>query len=180
MLDHQQQRYHPIYININKMKTIGIIFVVLIIIVSVWYFLIYKKAPPVDSGTVNSGGQTKTCADGSVIAVTQDCPPPPLFKVGDDVYAKALRSTYMYIYSFPNNNVTNEVGRATNSLLGSGSIGKYIQMGGNGKFVKIRFSGSPVEIKTINPNRPNSYYYNVGNLSGEYYVPTEQVQNTPY
>lgn len=152
------------------MKALIIVLVVLLILGLAYYFLIYKKSDTVTSGA-GYNLNTSTGATG-----TSSSAP---FNPGDDVYVIPLRASYMYLYSYPNNNSANEVGRITNALSGADSIGKFVAMAGNGNFVRVKFNGI-VEKKTENPSRPGSYTYVNTHISGEYFVPAYQVQNTPY
>lgn len=168
------------------MKTIGIFFIVIVALGLLYLGYKYFVNPSTDGtpcsstgGTVNDGVLVNgVCIKNEVTNNTPTDTSGP-FNAGDDVYVAPLRAGYMYIYSYPNNNSANEIGRTTNALSGSSSIGKYVSMAGNGRFVRVKFN-SIIERRRENPNRPGAYFYTNEHATGEYFVPSNQVQNKPY
>lgn len=149
-------------------KTIGIIFIVIVALTLLYLGWKYFIKSPDDQSVVIDETTNNTNID-----------PSAPFNPGDDVYVVPLRASYMYIYSYPNNNSENEIGRTTNALSGANSIGKYVSMAGNGRYVKVKLNGI-IERKRVNPGRPGSYIYHNERVIGDYFVPADKVQNKPY
>lgn len=166
------------------MRIAIIIILALLVLGVAYYFLIYKSSndaigsecDPNKIGFQKDGTPNADCKGSSSTTPPVELP----FNAGDDVYIPPLRSSYLYIYSYPQDNSSNEAGRITNALAGANSIGKVVSMAGNGRFVKVAMSGLPIEKKTVNPARPDSFVYGDEKISGEYYVLSEWVRNKPY